>query len=511
MILIQIYFVIFILFYNFSFNFYHISYYYQNISLLNSKDNLCIILIIFLLIFLLKNKVLKRNHISIIIIFILLNSHFLIEVNKPFFNWLLLNSSNLNNNLLNGIMLIHPYILYFFYGIYLHYIFTQTYLYSKFKRKQPQGNNEKLFMIFLIFFAILLGCWWAEQELAWGGWWSWDFVELLALMFLIVIIQNIHTTKTGFFKRDYCVVYFCALLLSIFCVRFNIINSVHNFVNVQSQNQFFYYICIFIFILLLKIIKSVIMYNYELQKHKLLSVLGKSFSLLLLILYIYIFINIFFKNFSFFFFLNLSIKSFLQCSLIFILLYYNNNFYKKTYILYTIIILLFFKNFNYLDFFLIFSIFYFLKNFFKKNFFMKMHHVFLILFFFFTLHQTYNFETDFLYFNNLNLMLLKSTDFTYIDIFLKSLNFDIYLNFTNFFIKNNINVCDLFHLNNSSLFSYIFEKKMFLFKNINLYEFYNYNFQGLILLNNASIWLIFLMNILFLSFFLKKKSKYIYI
>ena len=66
-------------------------------------------------------------------------------------------------------MLIHPYILYFFYGIYLHYIFTQTYLYNKFKRKQPQGNNERLFMIFLIFFAILLGCWWAEQELAWGG------------------------------------------------------------------------------------------------------------------------------------------------------------------------------------------------------------------------------------------------------------------------------------------------------------------------------------------------------
>jgi len=158
-LLLQIYTIIFVLFYNFSYNFYNISYYYQNINLLNSKDNLCIILIVFLLILVCNKRILKSYILVLISLLIYLNCHFLIETNKLLFNWLFLNTSNLNTNLLNGIMLIHPYILYFFYGLYLYNIFIYMYIYQFLKSRQSHSMYKNLFFsVFLIFIAILLGC-----------------------------------------------------------------------------------------------------------------------------------------------------------------------------------------------------------------------------------------------------------------------------------------------------------------------------------------------------------------
>lgn len=47
------------------------------------------------------------------------------------------------------------------------------------------------------------------------------------------------------------------ILLIIFSVRFNIINSVHNFINLESQNQFYFYIATAVFVLLIIFFKNI--------------------------------------------------------------------------------------------------------------------------------------------------------------------------------------------------------------------------------------------------------------
>jgi hypothetical protein len=502
-LLLQIYTTIFVLFYNFSYNFYNISYYYQNINLLNSKDNLCIILVIFLLILICNKRILKSYTLILISLLVYLNCHFLIETNKLLFSWLFLNTSNLNTNLLNGIMLVHPYILYFFYGLYIYNIFIYTYNCQFLRNRQSYLPYKSLFFsVFLIFIAILLGCWWAEQELAWGGWWSWDFVELLALILLLVLVQNMHKSKLYLFN-NYNYTCICIFLLSIFCVRFNIINSVHNFVNIQSQNQFFYYICTFVFITLICLLKNTILKSYN--NYNLVFILDNSFNIFLLFLYLYFLKSIFFKNYSYYFFLHFNIRNCICSILLVLLLYFNSKDYKYIHTIFLIITLFLFNGLNYLDYWLIFFLSFFLKNFFKKSYFLKTHHALLILFFFFTLHQVYNFKKDCYTYYDFDLSLIKTSNFTYIECFLKNINSN--LNFMSFFFKNNINVCSVINFGDLPFFSYIFEKRIFLLKSLNLLELYNYNLQGLFLLKSSIIWFMFFMSFLFLSAFLLKRFK----
>lgn len=176
-----------------------------------------------------------------------------LEINKLVFGFLL-NITQPNLNLLNGIMLIHPPILYLFYGIYI--LEYKIYIKGKtgvFLKKIKNRNLNKIFFgITIILHAVVLGAWWAEQELSWGGWWSWDFVELLSVNYLLyhLIFQH-QTTTINLNIGSSILLKPTLLLLSVLSVRFNIINSIHNFINFESQNQYFYYIIIIIIITIL--------------------------------------------------------------------------------------------------------------------------------------------------------------------------------------------------------------------------------------------------------------------
>jgi len=303
-------------------------------------------------------------------------------------------------------------------------------------------------------------------------------------MLLSVLVQSMHKNKLLLFNDyNYIYIYICVFLLSIFCVRFNIINSVHNFVNIQSQNQFFYYICIFVFIILIFLLKNIVLKSYN--NYNLVFILDNSFNMFLFLLYLFILKNVFFKNYNYCFFLHFSIKNYICSILLVLLIYFNSKNYKYIHIIFLLNILFLFNGLDYLNCWLILFLSFFLKNFFKKNYFLKIHHLLLILFLFFTLHQIYNFKKDYYTYYNFDLSLIKTSNFTYIECLLKNINSN--LNLVNFFFKNNINVCSVINFGELPFFSYIFEKRIFLLKSLNLLELYNYNFQGLFLLKSSII------------------------
>ena len=75
----------------------------------------------------------------------------------------------INTNLLNGVMLIHPIILYTIYSIFI-YISTHILIYNQYKYNYNKNVRLVMVLFYLLTISIILGCYWAEQELLWGGW-----------------------------------------------------------------------------------------------------------------------------------------------------------------------------------------------------------------------------------------------------------------------------------------------------------------------------------------------------
>lgn len=144
--------------YNIKNNFNTVSSYYQLISFLNTKNNIFIVLIILLLFF--KNKL--KNHQKLVVYLYLYIYIFLLNLNldisKLPFN-LLLGGSNLNLNLLNGIMLIHPVILYIFYSLFLYEFFLNFKKLANFTKKNCKNTTKKNILILglIILIADVLG------------------------------------------------------------------------------------------------------------------------------------------------------------------------------------------------------------------------------------------------------------------------------------------------------------------------------------------------------------------
>ena len=178
-------------------NFFYI--FIKNISLLE-KNYFILIFLFFIFIY---NYKINQMFFYILIIFLLffLND-FLIKVS--FFT----NVFNItemvikdNTKLLNGFFFFHPLFLYFFF-VYFFIFFKkghETFMYYFFLKKIVNKNLNFYFVFNIIFIAIFLGGWWAQQELNWGGWWNWDFIEYFNLFAFILVILLFHLNKTFFF------------------------------------------------------------------------------------------------------------------------------------------------------------------------------------------------------------------------------------------------------------------------------------------------------------------------
>ena len=93
--------------------------------------------------------------------------------------------------------------------------------------------------------GIVLGSWWAYNELGWGGWWFWDPVENASFMPWLAATALVHslavTEKRGAFKRWTVLLALLAFSLSLlgtFLVRSGVLTSVHAFASDPARGLF---------------------------------------------------------------------------------------------------------------------------------------------------------------------------------------------------------------------------------------------------------------------------------
>lgn len=468
--------VVYVIFKNLPSNFYCLSMYYQTISFLNTKNNL--ILLIFIKIVLLQNWF-KGNTPNNTLVFFLTSwcvyINMFLEVPKLTFSFLV-STATLNTNLLNGIMLIHPMVLYVLYGIYLLEYKVSVEIKIKNTRKNVKYKNfYKIFLcVYIVIMAILLGAWWAEQELSWGGWWSWDFVELLSinyLLYLLVIIHSKSTSKKVYNNYNLQILLF---ITAVFSVRYNIINSIHNFISIESQNQYYYYI-IFVLVCCVFFIFKILLF----KKNVLVKYTQQNFFLLILLVFFLCFVI----NIRYIFgWLELQINLLKNIKLVilyvvvvYIVFWALNHQFILSFVIFVCFI---FKSvFTFFDIFVLSVVLYNLKkskNTFKKNKNVDIIHNTILTSFLISTHQIYNF----------------------IPIYKYTVQLNIYSDCINNFKLNNLNGCFVStdKKTNSDiitgLFKNIFEKTIQYYNNGLFLEVYNYNHQTLIQLYGGGLFFI---------------------
>ena len=205
------------------------------------------ILSIYILIVLYKNR--KAIDISLPWIFITLLTvqlFFLLIVNfieNPFMatkaDFIIVNGNGLNPLLQNITMAIHPPVLY------LGYIgFTIPFAYAVGVLITKRTDLKWIFQIrrwsviawFFQSIGIILGGWWAYQELGWGGYWAWDPVENASFMpwltgtaFLHSIMIQEKKEMLKIWNMILVLITFILCIFGTFLTRSGIMSSVHSF------------------------------------------------------------------------------------------------------------------------------------------------------------------------------------------------------------------------------------------------------------------------------------------
>lgn len=217
----------------------------------NFKYNLIIILII-LIFFKKKQNIFYKNIFFnfLFLILIIFNVNTIIQFSK--YGNQLTFFKKYNTALLNGIINVHTWLTFVCYSFIIIFILISVYLYT-FKKMYLNifffKNFKKWFYFYSIFTAIFLGCFWSFQQLNWGGWWNWDLVELLSLIFFFTILYLIHNN----FKNIFNIIFFKKIIIiflsSLIIVRGNFLSSIHSFNESNFLKWFLMkFLIIFIFV-----------------------------------------------------------------------------------------------------------------------------------------------------------------------------------------------------------------------------------------------------------------------
>ena len=220
--------------------------------ILSIDTNLFIIIFFF---FLLNNYffVGSLNILTTIIFFVFIE---LIE-NFNLNNFINLLNFDINLNLINGLFFIHPFLIYFSYSALILlfstvFFFCFSFFISRNFLVNFFFNHVRLiilFFIYFIFLAMVLGSWWAYQEVNWGGWWNWDLVEVINFFLFFILCLIYHRNSFYFSFPNFIDFMSSFLLLFIFyfyLVRLGLINSIHSFLESTNCLQFFYLIIFYI-------------------------------------------------------------------------------------------------------------------------------------------------------------------------------------------------------------------------------------------------------------------------
>lgn len=135
---------------------------------------------------------------------------------------------SLNTNLQNGLLNIHPFFVYILYGWLILFLigmyiarntYTEMYLYMQIFVKYT----------YIILIGTILGAWWASQEFNWGGYWSWDPVELISLFIFFFMLFILHIKHKNIVQPKLIKIFFCIFI--IYCVlRLGAVTTIHSFI-----------------------------------------------------------------------------------------------------------------------------------------------------------------------------------------------------------------------------------------------------------------------------------------
>ncbi len=192
----------------------------------------------------------NRSHLPlmpyVIIVLMVVQGFFLILVNfvaNPFAptdaDFVVQNGLGLNPLLQNATMAIHPPMLY------LGYVgFTVPFAFSIAAMAKKDMNALwmrtvrlwTLFVWLMLSIGIMLGGWWAYQELGWGGYWAWDPVENASFMPWLTGTALLHSfmiqEKKNMLKMwnmTLIILTFTLCIFGTFLTRSGIMSSVHSF------------------------------------------------------------------------------------------------------------------------------------------------------------------------------------------------------------------------------------------------------------------------------------------
>ena len=194
---------------------------------------------------------------SFIFSFFILLSNFIANPFEPVSSDIIVQNGNgLNPLLQNFFMAIHPPILYVgFTGSAIIFIMALAASISKdisFEWVQSI-RRWSLFVWTFLSAGIILGGYWAYNELGWGGYWAWDPVENSSLMPWLTLTAFIHSSmiqeKRGMLKKWNFLLAtstYILVILGTFITRSGVISSVHSFTAENLGPMFFTFLAMLI-------------------------------------------------------------------------------------------------------------------------------------------------------------------------------------------------------------------------------------------------------------------------
>lgn len=152
---------------------------------------------------------------------------FMLFMSTPAFIYEYAHNAKISNTILiNGLLLIHPVLLYFSATLFAYLKISTTVFQKKLQYTWVFSMS-----------SLFLGSWWAQQELNWGGWWNWDPIESIALMLFVLTTATLHISKsnrsfTAFAKPA---LLFLLVVSSYYLSRYDALKSIHSFTTISSE------------------------------------------------------------------------------------------------------------------------------------------------------------------------------------------------------------------------------------------------------------------------------------
>lgn len=163
---------------------------------------------------------------TVLFFFVNLYKNFIVNIkfNSPL---ILVKYHSIVFDLLDGLIQLHPPMFYISVITLINFIFSKKLQTTKLTSTQ---NTYALHLLLL--FSLFSGGYWSNKHLLWGNWWTWDGIELILLLFILLFYAVIHN-QTKSYLRNF--ILFSGLLITIFYffifVRLGLVKSRHNFFN----------------------------------------------------------------------------------------------------------------------------------------------------------------------------------------------------------------------------------------------------------------------------------------